>query len=429
MPTQIEDDKSQASISLGDFEQNGEESKEQKATKEQKAPFDPGKHRRNIILGVVVVAILLIGSIVWWLYSGTYESTDDAQVDGHLNPIAARVDGTIRAVYIEDNQTVHAGQPLLDLDTKDAEVSVAQAQADYDQALEQRSAETPNLPIQQVSNETDVANADSEVVNAEAALAGAQHDYDSDVAKLHQAEATNEKAQSDLHRYKQLVEKRELAQSDYDQYLASAKSDAANVDASAAAAASQGKLIDQRRAQLKEQEAKRTQTLRNAPRQVAIKNADNRMREASLESYGAKLEQAKLNLTYCHVVAPVDGIVLQRSAEVGGRITGGQQLLMIAQIDHPWIVANFKETQLHKMHPGQRVDIKVDALSKSFIGEVEAMAATTGDRASTLPAENATGNYVKVIQRLPVRIRFKDGQDGLDELRAGMSVEPKVHIE
>ena len=153
------------------------------------------------------------------------------------------------------------------------------------------------------------------------------------------------------------------------------------------------------------------------------------MREASLESYGAKLDQAKLNLSYCHVVAPVDGIVLQRSAEVGGRITSGQQLLMIAQTDHPWVVANFKETQLHKMHPGQRVDIKVDALSRSFAGEIEAMAAATGDRASTLPAENATGNYVKVIQRLPVRIRFKDNQAGLDELRAGMSVEPKVHIE
>jgi membrane fusion protein, multidrug efflux system len=136
-----------------------------------------------------------------------------------------------------------------------------------------------------------------------------------------------------------------------------------------------------------------------------------------------------LNLSYCHVVAPVEGIVLQRSAEVGGRITGGQQLLMIAQIDHLWVVANFKETQLGKMHPGQRVDIKVDTLSKSFAGEVEAMAAATGDRASTLPSENATGNYVKVIERLPVRIRFKDNQAGLDELRAGMSVEPKVHIE
>ena len=429
MPTQIEDDKSEASSSQRDFQLNGEENKEQQPDKELKAPVSPAKHRRNIILGIVAFAVLLLGGVAWWLYSDTYESTDDAQVDGHLNPIATRVDGTIRAIYVEDNQTVHVGQPILDLDTKDSEVSLAQAQADYDQALAQRNADSPNLPIQQLSNRTDVATADSEVVNAQAALAGAQHDYDSNVAKLRQAEATNEKAQSDLLRYKQLVDKKELAQSDYDQYLASAKSDAANVDASAAALASQGKLIDQRAAQLNEQQSKRTQSLQNAPRQAAIKKADNRMREASLESYGAKLDQAKLNLSYCHVVAPVDGIVLQRSAEVGGRITSGQQLLMIAQTDHPWVVANFKETQLHKMHPGQRVDIKVDALSRSFAGEIEAMAAATGDRASTLPAENATGNYVKVIQRLPVRIRFKDNQAGLDELRAGMSVEPKVHIE
>ncbi len=431
MPELIENEKNQnqASSSQDAPQQNGEATKEQDANKEQRTPSDPAKRRRNIILGAGVFALVLVIGAVWWVYSGTYESTDDAQVDGHLNPIAARVDGTVRAVYVEDNQVVHAGQPLVDLDPRDSEVSLAQAQADFDQALAQLNAESPNVPIQQANNQSDLENGDSEVINADAALKGAQHDYDSDVAKLHQAEATNEKAQSDLARYKQLVDKKELAQSEYDQYLATAKSDAANVDASTAMVASQEKVIVQRSAQLNEQKSKRTETLNNAPRQVAIKHANDSMKQANLKAYEAKLEQAKLNLAYCHVVAPVDGIVLQRSAELGGRITGGQQLLMIAQIDHPWVIANFKETQLRKMHPGQRVDIKIDALGKSFTGEVQAMAAATGDRASTLPSENATGNYVKVIQRMPVRIQFKDGQDGLDQLRAGMSVEPKVHLD
>ena len=423
---QNENEKNDQYTSQAGSQQSDEAKKGQTAAD---PPVDPAKHRRNIILGVVVVAVVLVVGVAWWIYSDTYESTDDAQVNNYLNPVAARVDGTILAVYVQDNQTVHAGQPLVDLDTRDAEVSVAQAQADYDQALAQLKAESPNVPIQQTSNQSDVATSVSEVINADAALQGAQHDYDSDVAKLRQAEATNEKAQSDLVRYRQLVDKKELAQSDYDQYLATAKSDAANVAASTAAMASQGKLIEQRRAQLDEQKAKQAATLNNAPRQVAIKHANDSMKEANLKAYAAKLEQAKLNLAYCHVVAPVDGIVLQRSGEVGGRITGGQQLLMIAQIQRPWVIANFKETQLRKMHPGQRVDVKVDALGKSFTGEVEAMAAATGDRASTLPSENATGNYVKVIQRMPIRISFKDGQAGIDELRAGMSVEPKVHIE
>jgi membrane fusion protein, multidrug efflux system len=392
-------------------------------------PPDPARRRRSLLIGAAVVVLLIVGCAVWWVYSSTYETTDDAEVDGHLNPIAARVGGTISAVYVEDNQRVQAGQPLVDLDPKDSQVSLSEAQADYDQAVAQMKAEDPNIPIQQASNRSDVSSAQLEIVNQEAALQAAQHDYDSDVAKLRQAEATNAKSQSDLARYKQLLAEKELAQSDYDQYLSSAESNAASVDASAAAVASQGKLIEQRRAQLLEQQAKTRQTLENAPRQILIKSADVSMRKASLESYAAKLEQAKLNLAYCHVVAPVDGIILQRSGEVGATVTSGQQLMMISQIEDPWVVANFKETQIRKMHPGQRVDIKVDALNKTFDGWVEAMAAATGDRASTLPAENATGNYVKVIQRMPVRIRFKSGQEQLDKLRPGMSVEPKVHLD
>jgi membrane fusion protein (multidrug efflux system) len=419
MPTQTEHENN---------EQPAASQADEVAKSNQVAPPDPKKRRRGMVIGGIVLLALLVGGISWWLHSETLEDTDDAQVDGHLNPIAARIGGTISAVYVEDNQHVKAGQPVVDLDPRDAEVNLAQAQADYEEALAQVGAEAPNVPIQKTSNQSDVSTSDAEVVNADAALQAARHDYDSDVAKLRQAEAINQKSQSDLVRYKQLVDKRELAQSEYDEYVSAAASNAANVDAANAAVASQKKLIEQRQAQLRQQETKRSETVANGPRQIEIKAANSRMRQANLKSSEAKLEQAKLNLAYCHVVAPVDGIVMQRSAELGGRVSQGQQLLMIAQVDAPWVVANFKETQVRKMRPGQSVDITVDALGKAFTGTVEAMPASTGDRASLLPAENATGNYVKVIQRLPVRIHFNSGQAGLDEVRPGMSVEPKVHL-
>ena len=394
----------------------------------EKAPVDPVKRRRKIAIGAVIALILVLGCIVWWIHSGTYESTDDAQVDAHLNPVAARVQGTVSAVYVEDDQVVQAGQPLVDLDTRDLEISLAQAQANYDQAVAQLHAEDPNMPITQTTNASDISSQRAEVLTAEASLSAAQSDYETAVAKVRQAEANSEKSKSDLARYQQLLDKREIAQSDYDQYLANARSQQAVVNAAIASADSAAKTIDQRKAQLAQQQTKLSQTATNAPRQVEIKKADLATRQASVESSKAQLEQAKLNVAYCHIVAPVSGIVMQRSAELGQRISAGGQLLIVAQVDAPWITANFKETQLRKMHVGQRVTVKIDALNRSFTGNVESLSAATGDRASVLPAENATGNYVKVIQRLSVRIRLDPRQDGIEKVRPGMSVEPTVHF-
>jgi membrane fusion protein (multidrug efflux system) len=391
-------------------------------------PSDPVRKGKRMI-GIGLIAILVVAaSIAWFLYSGTYESTDDAQVDAHLNPVAARVQGTVAKVYVEDNQVVQAGQPLVDLDPKDEIVALAQAQANYDQAVAQFNAQNPNVPITQATNVSDIASQQAEVQNAEAALSAAKSDYQSAIAKLRQSEATNQKSQSDLVRYKQLLNKQEIANSDYDQYLSTARSQEASVNAAAASAESYKKVIQQREAQLTQQRTKYQLTAANAPRQVAIKRANVASNAAATESAKAQLEQAKLNLAYCHVVAPVAGIVMQRSAEIGQRISAGTQLLMVAQVDSPWVTANFKETQLRKMHPGERVTVKVDALDRSFNGTVESIAASTGDRASVLPSENATGNYVKVVQRLPVRIRLIAGQDDLDKVRPGMSVEPTVHF-
>ncbi len=409
-------------------EQQAQQQNNVEQNQPEKTQIDPAKRRRKMAIGGVIALVLVLGTVAWWIHSTTYETTDDAQADAHLNPVAARVQGTVSAVYVEDNQAVQAGQPLVDLDTRDVEVSLAQAQANYDQAVAQMHAEDPNTPITQTTNASDISSQRAEVVNAEAALSAAQSDYGTAIAKVRQAEAHNEKSKNDLVRYQQLLDKREIAQSDYDQYLANARSQQANLNAAVASADSSARTIDQRKAQLEQQQTKLEQTASNAPRQLEIRKADLASRKASVESSKAQLDQARLNVSYCHVISPVSGIVMQRSAELGQRIAAGAQLLIVAQVDAPWITANFKETQLRKMHVGQRVTVKIDALNRSFTGEVESLSAATGDRASVLPAENATGNYVKVIQRLPVRIRLDPRQDGIEKVRPGMSVEPTVHF-
>jgi membrane fusion protein (multidrug efflux system) len=402
-------------------DEGNKEERDKKSETETKKLVDPATKRRRIIIGVCIGIVLLAGVVAWWLYSRTYESTDDAQVDGHLNSIASRVAGTVQAVYVENDQPVKAGQPMVDLDPSDYTVQVNQARANYEQAIAQASAQGPNVSITQASNRTLVDTDEAEVVNAEAAVASAQRDYDSNAAKLRLAEANNLKSQADL------VE--EIAKSDYDQYIANAGSGVATVESSQFTAASSAKVVEEKRALLLEQQSKLFQDKTNSPRTVAIQKATFASTKAAADSAKAQLDAAILNLSYCHIVAPVDGIASQRSAEVGGRISVGQQLVVLVQTSNVWTTANFKETQLKKMHVGQRVNIDVDSLGESFEGEVQNMPAASGDRSSLFPPENATGNYVKIVQRLPVRILFRPNQPDLDKLRPGMSVTPKVHLD
>jgi membrane fusion protein, multidrug efflux system len=392
-------------------------------------PAEVKKRRLNPIVVIGVVVVLAIAGVLYYLYTQTYQDTDDAQVDGHLNPIASRVDGTVIAVHVDDNYTVKAGDPLVDLDPADTKISLAQQQAQYDQATAQLNAAHPNVPITRTSNATDVSSQQAEVANAEAALAAAQHDLDSDIAKLKQAQATSDRNQADFARYQTLYDKKEVSKADYDQYRATAEAQQAAVAASEAEVSSARKTIDQRSAQLLSQQAKLRQSQQNGPLQLRIREADIQTSQANAEATGAQLDQAKLNLTYTHITAPVGGVVTQRSAEIGARVATGQQLMMIVQISDLWVTANFKETQLARMHPGQKVHIHVDALKDDFEGVVESMPAATGSATSVLPPENATGNFVKVVQRLPVRIRFNKGQRDLEKLRPGMSVEPKVELD
>ena len=387
-------------------------------------------HGRLKFVVIETIALVLVAAVIgWYLYSRGYESTDDAQVDGHLNPIAARIDGTIKAVDMDDNQNVQAGELLVELDPGDNKIALQQAQAQYDQALAQLGAAHPNLPITRISNLNDLTSQRAEVVASEASLAAAQHDLESALAKLKESQAVNDRNQADFSRYKTLYDGQIVSRADFDQYKATATAQIQTVAANQAGVASAQKTVEQRAAQLSEQRSKLQQTQSSAPLQVEIREADIKSQQANTEAAQAALEQSRLNLEYTRIVAPVSGVITQRSAEVGARVSKGQQLLMIAQTGDLWITANFKETQLARMRPGQHTRIYVDALHEYFTGTVESMPAVTGSRTSVLPPENATGNYVKVIQRLPVRVRLNAGQKDMDKLRPGMSVEPKVRLD
>lgn len=410
-------------------DQQSDNGQYKQSDEKEKKTTNPAKKRGGLIVGVVIAIVVVGIGVVWYLHSRTYESTDDAQIDGHLNPIASRVNGTVIGVYAENEQPVRAGEALVDLDTKDFDVQVAQARANYEQARAQLEAQSPNVPITRTTNQQSIEVDNQDIVNAQAALTSAERDYDSNLAKIRQAQANNRKSQADLARYKQLVDKSEISKSDFDQYLANAGSGDATVDAAQAAADSAAKIVEGRKAQLQEQRDRFAQDEANSPRQVAIQNATVDSRKAQADAAKAQLDSALLNLSYCHIVSPVNGIASERSAEVGGRVSAGQQLVMVVQTESVWVTANFKETQLRRMRVGQTVTIKVDSLGESFSGKVEYMPAATGDKASLFPAENATGNYVKIVQRLPVRIRIDPHQREFDKLRPGMSAEPDVHLD
>ena len=429
--TQTQDEQKQDTPPQNDGNQGdgGQSGNQAQQPAGQKPPTDPRKKRRNIFIGIAVASLLLIGGMLWWLHARSYEDTDDAQIDGHLHPLSSRVDGMVVAVYAEDNQKVNAGDLLIQLDPKDYQVALNQATASYKQAEAQTATSRPNVPIAASSNVNSLATGQAEVANAQAAVAAAQQDESSTGAQLRQAQANNEKAQADLQRYARLLERQEVAQSDYDQYLATARAQAATVEQQQAALRSAAKKIDESRAQLAEQQARLQQSLRDAPRQIQIRKATVASNQASAESSRAQAATAALRLSYTRIFAPVSGIITQRSAEMGGQVATGQQLMMLVQVDDLWVTANFRETQLRKLHPNQRVRIHVDSLGEDFDGYVEALPAASGDRTSVLPPENATGNYVKIVQRLPVRIRFAAKQRDLDRLRPGMSVEPKIRLD
>ena len=390
-------------------------------------PTSRGRRRAFFIFFSVLLVIAAVGFLYWW-HSRQFESTDDAQIDAHLNPISSRVDGTITRVYTDDNRTVKAGDLLVELDGRDYQAALDQSLAQLAQARSMLVAQQPNVPITQVESTTSISTAEADVANAQAAVAAAEHDRDSAAARLAESEANNTKAQADLTRYQSLIASDEISRQEYDQIVAAARAQAATVAASQANLESAARTVDQKRAQLQLAQSRLAQFRRNAPAQVAIQRATVASNRANTQSAEAQADLARLKLSYCKILAPVAGIITRRSAEVGSHISAGQQLMQIVQIADLWVTANFKETQLRDIRPQQSATIHVDALKQDFEGYVEALGGATGAITSVLPPENATGNFVKVVQRIPVRIRFKPNQAGLDRLRPGMSVEPAVRV-
>ena len=386
-------------------------------------------HRKEVVIGVVVFVVLAVAAVLLLMYLRSYESTDDAQVDGHLNAISARVAGTVQRVYVDDNQNVTAGQLLVELDPRDFNNSLAAARAGYSSAEAQLRAQNPNVPIELTSSGSLISTSQSGVENAQAGVLAAEKEYQSRLAMLQQAQANDAKAQRDLVRYRELVQKEEVSHEQFDQFVAAAKSQSAAVTAAEASAEAAQKSVDQSRAQLLQAQTRLDEARKNGPRSVTVRQAELDARRAALLSAQAQADQAALNLSYTKIYAPVSGVVSNKSVEVGQQVAPGEQLLIVSQTEDIWITANFKETQLKKMRPGQPVDVSVDAYGgRKYHGCVESMPGTTGARTSLLPPENATGNYVKVVQRLPVRIRLNGGQNNDQMLRPGMSVEPKVWL-
>jgi membrane fusion protein (multidrug efflux system) len=382
-------------------------------------------------LRVLVVIAVICAALFWW-QNRKYEDTDDAQVDGYIYPISARVGGHVVKVNVEEGQFVKAGSVLVEIDDSDYKVAVERAKADYMDAVASSEAAQFNVPISQVGSSSQIHSAQADVLNAEAGITAASKQVEEAEARLIQAQANAKTANADEARYATLVAKKEISQQQYDQAVAAATSANAAVSAAAAGLRASQEVVKQTRARLGQAQA----ALANAqitPKQIAVTEARARGGEAMAARSKASLDQANLNLGYTVIVSPVDGVVGNRNAQLGQNVQVGQELLSIVPLKDIWVTANFKETQLEHMRPGQSVEIKVDALGgQKFQGRVTSMGGATGAKFSLLPPENATGNYVKVVQRIPVRIDFEGrgksdfNQDG--RLRPGLSVDPDVRV-
>lgn len=416
----------------------------------QRRPGEPQERPRSSLrrspllkwLLLLLIVGLAIGGTWYWRYSSVRESTDDAQIDGRLHPVSARVSGTVIKLLVQDNQYVEAGSVLVQLDPKDYKVALDKARADLAEMEASLHVSRTEVPITSITTSSQLSGAEASVGEVNAAVAAAQKAVDAARARLDAAHAKVREAQAnyaraarDLDRMKALVAKEEVSQQQYDLALASAESYRAQVDSaeSQVREAEQGIRVAQ--SQVVQQQARVVQaqnavrSASTAPQQVAVTRARAEATAARVEQMRAAVEQAELNLQYTTVRAPASGVISQRTVEVGQVVQPGQPLLAVVplDLDNIWVTANFKETQLRKMRSGQPVSISVDTFGgHEYKGHVESIAAVTGARASLLPPENATGNFVKVVQRIPVKIVFEKDQDPQHQLRPGMSVVPTV---
>ena len=366
--------------------------------------------RAKWAVAAVVILLLATGAFFWHYYS-VRESTDDAQIDGHIDPISPRVTGTVLRVLHDDNEVVKAGDLLVELDPKDYEVAVDRARADLANAQANAVAANVGVPLTQTTSS-------SQLTAADAAVKAAQREVESAQARLQEAQANYAKVNADLKRMETLVAKDEVSRQQYDAAVAANNAAKATVDAANSAIATAESRVAQAQAQ--------AEAARTVPEQLKVIRARAGAATAEVQRAISALAQAELNLKYSKIYAPVTGVLSKRSVEPGQTVSAGQPLFSIVNLEDIWVTANFKETQLKNMRVNQRAKIKVDAYAREYNGYVESIGAATGSRFSLLPPENATGNYVKVVQRIPVRIRFDQREDPNHQLRPGMSVVPTI---
>src|SRR5580693_6728263 len=364
-------------------------------TKAAPRTYRAPRRRRNIVI-LVVAVVLVIGGIFLWRYLSSYESTDDAQADVHLYPVSARVSGYVVKVNVDDNQWVEKGTVLVEIDPKDYEVAVAQAQANLSNAEATAQSLNITVPITSVNSSSQLRSTESDIENTQAGVIAAERQLTAAHNQLEEAEANDVKAQDDLKRYKLLVDKREVAEQVYDQALAAARSSTAAVSAARANESAAQQFVQQARSRVAQADANH-QYAETGPQQVSSSRARARAAIADVEQKRALLEQAQLNLGYTKIAAPVSGAV-NKTVVVGLNVQAGQQLLTVVPLDEVWVTANFKETQLKRMRVGQKADIHTDSTGRTLKGHVDSIAGATGPLFSLLPPENATGNYVKIVQ-------------------------------
>ena len=400
------------------------------------------KFNRAKWLLIPVVLILIAGAYAGWQYLSHWETTDDAQIDGHIHPVNAKVGGTVLSVNVVENQKVEAGTILAQLDARDYEVAVARAEADLAQAQAGAVAARAGVPVasstagaQITSSEAIAERAKAGVNVAETDVAAAEAKLNAAQAHVREEQANPAKAARDVERMKMLIAKDEISQQQYDAAVSGAEAARAAVESAQAGVAQYQQEIASARAKTAQSQAElqqaqaEAQAAKTAPEQVTITKAQAQSAEARVQLAKTALDQARLNLEYTTIKAPLSGIVSKKTVETGQVVQPGQPLMAIIPPEDIWVTANFKETQLAEMRPGQSGTVSVDAYGgRIYKIRIDSIASATGARFSLLPPENATGNYVKVVQRVPIKLVFEPGEDSEHMLRPGMSVVAKITV-
>ncbi len=389
-------------------------------------PAYPKARSRKRLIVFIGLPVLIIVGVLLWMYFSRFEDTDDAQVDVHLYPVSARISGYIQKVNVEDNQWVDAGYTLVEIDPKDYEVALAKAQADLDNADAAAESLNIDVPISSVDSSSQLKFTSSDIQNAQAAIDAAEKEAAAAQERVVEAQAENEKAQDDVTRYRLLLAKDEIPKQVYDHAYADAATDVAAVAAAQASEAAAQQAVQEAHSRLIEAEA-RYADAQAGPQRVASTRAKALAAVADMRQKRAALEQAQLNLGYTKIFAPVTGEV-NKKVVVGLNVEPGEEMLTVVPLDEVWITANFKETQLKHMRVGQKAEIHLDSNGRTYKGHVDSIAGATGPLFSLLPPENATGNYVKIVQRVPVKIVLEPGENRDHQLRPGMNVEATVYL-